>query len=392
MRIAFDFNAGIRQIAGIGRYARELVRSFAALESGDEIVLFYAGRGLDRTSEPFKALQDLQQLRPQVRTVALPFDERTLTILWQRARLPLPVELWTGAVDVVHAPDFVLPPVRRAATVLTVHDLSFRVQSEAAHPRLRRYLERAVPRSLARAGGIIAVSQSTARDLERLMGVAAAKITVIPHGIDGSFRRVVDKVQLEEVRQRFGLRQPFLLHVGTIEPRKNLVRLIRAFRELQEQCGAMIPELILAGRTGWLSDPIIAAADAAPGVRRIGPVSEADLLALYSLATALVYPSLYEGFGFPALEALACGTPVITANSSSLPEVVGDLGVLVDPTNEQALRTAMEQVINDPQHTARARAEGPTLAATFSWQRAAEQLLTLYQKTVHEHANNRSVR
>lgn len=379
--IAIDYNAALRQIAGIGRYAREMVRSFAALASGDELVLFYAARDLDPASDALRQLRELQATYPAIRTVALPFTERHLTIIWQRLRLPLAVERWTGAVDWVHAPDFVLPPVQQARSLVTVHDLTFRVHPETAHPRLKRYLDTAVPRSLARATHIIAVSESTKRDIVELLGVAADKITVIPHGLSPQFKRVIDQAELERVRARYDLSATFFLHVGTIEPRKNLVRLIDAFTGLRIPPDQPQPELLLAGKQGWLAEPILARAQAAPHVRLLGPVADADLPALYTLAACVVYPSFYEGFGFPAMEALACGTPVVAANTSSLPELVGDVGLLIDPQNTDALQTAMQQVLDDPQHTVRARSAGPRHTAPYTWERAARQLLDVYRMT-----------
>ncbi|MBA3947389.1 MAG: glycosyltransferase family 4 protein [Herpetosiphonaceae bacterium] len=386
MIIAIDYNAALRQIAGIGRYTRELVYSLLLEDPGDEVVLFYAARDLDRQGWGMAGLAQLWQQFPTIRLVPLPFTERILTILWQRARVPLPIERWTGPVDIVHAPDFVLPPVHNAATVVTVHDLTFRVHPETAHPRLRRYLEGAVPQSLKRATTIIAVSQSTATDLQRLMGIEPGKITVIPHGISAHFRRVMEAEQLERVRDHYALHAPFFLHVGTIEPRKNLLRLIEAFRELHMPLGQPAPELVLVGRTGWLAEPILAAVQTTPGVRLLGPIPDVDLPVLYSLATAVAYPSLYEGFGFPALEALACGTPVIVANASSLPEVVGELGLLVEPYDTVAIRHAMERVLSEPGVTSTARMQGPAHVAHFTWERAAQQLLAVYRGTLEHKA------
>jgi glycosyltransferase involved in cell wall biosynthesis len=379
MKIAIDYNAALRQNAGIGRYTRDLVRAVLDLDSDDEVVLFYAGRDLPAEHPGLQELRALALQSDRVRAVAIPLSERWLTIAWQRARLPIPVERWTGPVDLVHAPDFVLPPVRRAPTLLTVHDLTFRIHPETAHANLRRYLERAVPRSLARATHILADSQSTKRDLERLMGVSPARVTVLYPGVGPRFRRVDDSRQLQAVRARLKLPPRFLFSVGTLEPRKNLQRLMRAFAQVRRDQPALDDtELLLAGKPGWLSDAIVADARATPGVRLLGPVDDADLPALYTLATATVYPSFYEGFGFPPLESLACGTPVLTSNTSSLPEVVGDVGILVDPLDEAAIADGMTRLLTDASLAEDARRRGPKQAARFSWSRAAHQLFSVY--------------
>lgn len=375
MKIALDYNAALRQIAGIGRYTRDLVRAFLRQRSDDELMLYYAARDLSPDHPGLRALTALQAEFPQVRPAPIPLTERQLTILWQRVRLPLPVERWTGPVDLVHAPDFVLPPVKSAPTLLTVHDLTFRVHPETAHANLRRYLDRAVPRSLRRATHVLADSASTRRDLERLMGVPDDKITVLYPGVGAQFTRVTDQAQLEAVRARYDLPARFLFFVSTIEPRKNIARLLESYRRV---CDPQQIGLILGGKPGWLSAPIVEAANRTAGVRLLGPVDDADLPALYTLATGCVYPSLYEGFGFPPLEALACGTPVLTSNTSSLPEVVGDLGVLVDPTDVDSIGAGIVRLFHDDSLRASVLARGPEQAAQFTWERAGAELHTIY--------------
>jgi glycosyltransferase involved in cell wall biosynthesis len=379
VRVAIDYNAAVRQVAGIGRYTRELVRALLEAGTDDRFVLFYAARGMEGAFG-YRDLRDLAATYPAVELAPMPLAERWLPIMWQRARLPAPVEWWTGRVDVLHAPDFVLPPSRTRRTLVTVHDLSFRLHPEAAHERLRRYLEAAVPRSLRRAAHVLADSRSTAADLERLMGVQPSKVTVLYPGVGRQFRRVEDRERQAEVRAKYGLPARFLFHIGTIEPRKNLVRLMDAYSRVRaEDAGAEPIGLVLAGKTGWLSEPIVERARQLEGVVLTGAVDDADLPVLHSLATALVYPSLYEGFGFPPLEALACGTPVVTSQTSSIPELVGDKAILIDPLDVDALAHALRQVLGDPAITARARTAGPAHAARFTWEHAAQQLLRIYR-------------
>lgn len=382
MKIALDYNSALRQNAGIGRLTRELVLAFLRLGTGDELLLVYAARDLPPEHAGLRAMRELMVAYPAARVVPIHLAERWLTAAWQRARLPLPVERWTGSVDLVHGPDFVLPPVHRAPTLLTIHDLSFRVHPETAHADLRRYLEAAVPRSLRRATHVLADSASTRADLQRLMDVDGDRVTVLYPGVDPRFRRVTDRAELERVRERHALPERFFFFVSTLEPRKNLERLFQAYTLALGDLGASPDDfqLLLAGRPGWLAEPILAAAERTPGVRRLGPIDDADLPALYTLARGTVYPSLYEGFGFPPLESLACGTPVLAAATSSLPEVVGDVGLLVDPTDTEALAAGLVRLAADPALAADAHERGPQRAAQFTWPRAAEHLRDVYRR------------
>jgi glycosyltransferase involved in cell wall biosynthesis len=259
---------------------------------------------------------------------------------------------------------------------------------------LRGYLEQAVPRSLARASHILADSRSTADDLQRLMGVPAAKVSVLYPGIGRQFQRVEGPERLAAVRRRYKLPDDFILHIGTIEPRKNLQRLMTAFADVRASTGGTLA-LVLAGKPGWLSEPILAQAQATEGVVLSGPVDEQDMAALYSAARGVAYPSLYEGFGFPPLEAFACGTPVVASNTSSLPELLGTLALQVDPRDTAAITAALRRLLDDPGVTQRARQEGPAQAALFSWPEAAGRLLELYtilytQDAIRDSAMRRS--
>lgn len=371
MIVGIDYTAAVWQGAGIGRYTRELVRSAVALEGPFQYVLFYAAGGLSPSNPYARDLQRLCAAFPHVRAVPIALSPRLLTILWQRLRLPLRVEYFTGRLDVVHAPDFVLPPTR-SRTLLTVHDLTFLVRPECFEASLQRYLTRAVPRSLRRATLVLADSAATRADLVNRLGVSAERVTVIYPGVAPDFRPLPTDV-LESVRQRLGLPPEFLFFVGTLEPRKNLVRLIEAVSLLSPRM-----HLVVAGRKGWLYDAIFAAIERLHmhnDVTFLDFVDDADLPALYNLARVFVYPSLYEGFGLPVVEALSCGTPVVTTAVSSLPEVAGDAAVLVDPLDSAAIAVGIRQALSDTQ---RLRARGPVQAQQFTWERAARTLLDCY--------------
>ncbi len=375
MRVGIDYTAAVRQGGGIGRYTRNLVQALAALDGENEYVLLSAGgwgKGGSAGAWP-----------PNFRTRSIPLSDRWLNILWQRLRLPLRVQLVSGRLDVYHSPDFVLPPVGRTPTVLTVHDLSFLRYPEFFVPAFRTYLQGAVSRAVRRADHVLADSQSTRRDLEELLGVATAKISVLYPGVEDRFRAVEDQEALSRVRARYGLPERFVLGVGTLQPRKNFEGLVTAFgRLLATQAELAELGLVIAGGKGWLAEDLLALAEH-HGVRgRVvvaGFVDDADLPALYTLAAALAFPSWYEGFGLPILEAMACGTPVVSADNSSLPEVVADAGLLVDAGSPEELAQAMAVLLLDEGLRARLIAAGHRQARRFTWQQAARQLLGVYR-------------
>jgi glycosyltransferase involved in cell wall biosynthesis len=378
MRIGIDYTAAAWQGAGIGRYTRELVRAAVAMGGPFRYTLFYAAGGLPAHS-PY--VQDLRRLcadYPTVRARPLPLSPRLLTILWQRLRLPLYAEVFTGPLDVLHAPDFVLPPCR-ARTIVTVHDLTFMILPDCFEPTLHRYLARVVPRSLRRADMILAVSQATRDDLVRLLPIAPERVVVIPHGVNPRFRPLPPH-EIEPERQRLGLPPAFFLFVGTLEPRKNLVRLLEAYDYLWRQEGhrTSLPHLVIAGRKGWLYQEIFATVARLQLHDRVlfaGFLDDADLPTVYNLSRAFVYPSQYEGFGLPVIEAMACGTPVVTSAVSSLPEVVGDAAVLVDPDDHTAIAAGMQAALQQAQSLG---AAGQRRVRRFVWEQSARALLASY--------------
>jgi glycosyltransferase involved in cell wall biosynthesis len=380
MRIGIDYTAAAWQGAGIGRYTRELVRATVALAPDLTFRLFYAAGGLPANSLYRADLAALCAQNPQVSGVPIPFTPRQLTILWQRLRVPLPVETFIGSVDLLHAPDFVLPPTR-AHRLLTIHDLTFLVRPECAEPGLRRYLSAAVPRAVRQADRILVDSRATGADLVRLIGADPAKLRLVYPGVGPQFRPL-PRAECEELRTRIGLPQRFVLFVSTLEPRKNVPRLLEAFAMLPGLGDFADMKLVLAGRKGWLYDAIFATIERLRLRERVlllDFVADRDLPVLYNLAEVFAYPSLYEGFGLPALEALACGTPVLSAAVASLPEVVGHAGILVDPLDSRAIARGLVDAIAE---AARLRRAGPLQAATFSWEQAAQDLIAVYRDIV----------
>jgi len=363
MRIGIEVTAAARQGGGIGRYVRELLKTLAQLDRDNRYQLFFASP--NPVPHPLPPLPDNFSVRH------LPFHDIWLARLWHQAQLPIPVELITGPVDVYHAPDFTLPPTR-VPSLLTVHDLSFARDPESAAPGLRAYLNAVVPRSVRRATHIVAVSQATKNDLVELYGTPADKISVLYEGVHPIFRPTPNPA----IRAKYGLGgNPFVLSVSTLQPRKNFRRLIQAFAQLPADFN-----LVIAGGKGWLYDDIFAEAEK-PAVRgRVffpGFVPDADLPALYTEAAVLAYPSLYEGFGLPLLEAMACGTPTLTSTVSCLPEVAGGASVLVDPYHAESIARGLKEAVSTPEPWV---AKGLRRAAEFHWEESARRLIALYQQ------------
>jgi glycosyltransferase involved in cell wall biosynthesis len=290
------------------------------------------------------------------------------------------VELATGPVDIFHSPDFILPPVRRAKTLVTVHDLSFIRVPECADPNLRAYLNKVVPRSVDRADLILADSQNTKDDLVELLSAESDRIEVVYPGVEERFRPIEHQALLEGVRRRYNLPPRFVLGLGTLQPRKNFITLIEAFADLRFAICDL--HLVIVGGKGWLYEGIFATVERLGLEDKVvfpGFVADEALPALYNLADLFVFPSLYEGFGLPPLEAMACGTPVVTSNSSSLPEVVDEAGLMVEATDIETLTEAMKRVLEDSALRARMIAKGLEQARKFTWEKAAAKLLSLYE-------------
>jgi glycosyltransferase involved in cell wall biosynthesis len=397
MHIAIDYTSAAWQGAGIGRYSRELVRAIIQQGAAHRYTLFYAAGGIDRDSPYLAELRRVTDAYAHVRSVPIPFSPRRLTQIWQRLRAPLPVELFTGPLDLLHAPDFVLPPTR-ARTLVTIHDLSFMVHPECAEPSMVRYLTDAVPRGLRRADAILADSQATRRDLARLLSIDPARVDLVYPAVGSRFRPMLPE-EAEPVRRRLGLPDRFVLFVSTIEPRKNLVRLLEAFAMLENgdsglEASAGDPasslqspdssiQLVIAGRRGWMYDDVfdtIARLGLGERVRLLDYVHDKDLPALYNLAAVFAYPSIYEGFGIPPLEALACGTPTVVADNSSLPEVVGSAAVLVSAEDVGSIASGLARAVGDAALRSRLRAAGPEQARKFTWEQAASRVLACYAR------------
>ncbi|NLE76028.1 MAG: glycosyltransferase family 4 protein [Chloroflexi bacterium] len=320
-------------------------------------------------------------LASNARLLELPLGPRWLA-RWQRWRLPLPLRALVGPWDLFHSPDFVLPRLGRGRTLVTVHDLSFLQTPQFAEPRLRAYLAKAVPAAVQQADLVLADSAQTKADLEALLGVPPAKVRVLHAACPSGLARVTDPKTLSEARQRLGLPPAYILSLGTLEPRKNFEGLIHAYAELLRAEPARPQHLVLVGRPGWLYQGIFRAVEETglpDRVHILSDVTDADLPAVYSLADLFAFPSWYEGFGLPPLEAMACGVPVVASNRGSLGEVLGGGAEVVTPEDPAGIAESMARLLDDPARRAALVEAGLQQAAQFSWERSAGELLKLYR-------------
>jgi len=344
----------VAQRTGTERYALELIRALLALNAPHHFTLYFRDAPAPH----------LLPASPQRVDRVIPFPR-----LWTHVRLSFEL-LTSPRPATLFIPAHVLPLVHPLPTVVTVHDLGYRHFPDA-HPLTQRlYLDLSTRFAVRQATHLIADSEATQRDLQRLYHAPMDKITVVYPGRDEALRRV----DPAPVRAKYQLPDAYLLHVGTLQPRKNLLRLIEAFAQLPPPI-----TLVLAGRPGWLAAPILAAARQHPRIRLLDYVPEADLAGLYSGAHAFVFPSLYEGFGFPVLEAMACGTPVVCANTASLPELVGEAALLVDPLDTAGLTAALERVLNDADLRATLVEKGYRQIQNFTWAKTARETLRVLE-------------
>ncbi|MFC2015316.1 glycosyltransferase family 4 protein [Chloroflexota bacterium] len=361
--------------AGISWYIQNLLRH---LPEADPTVRYTVFLGEDR----YEGVPGLQ-----LQVSRLPTRRPPVRILWEQ--LLQPRALRRAGVDLLHGMALVGPMAASCPFVVTIHDLSFIRYPQNFQGLKRRYLQTLTKLSVRRARRVIAISENTKRDIVQYYGIEPTKVDMIHYGLDSMFQPLPPE-QIERFRSEKGLPPSFVLFVGTLEPRKNVARLIKAYAQLPQDR----PPLVLVGGKGWLYDEIFA------GVRSVGLDDEvlfagyvpADQLPYwYNAADLFVYPSLYEGFGLPPLEAMACGTPVITSSVSSLPEVVGRAGLLVDPVDTEALAAAMLRALGDPDGRAEMAAAGLARAQSFSWQDAARRTVETYRRALTSEGDQQSV-
>ena len=354
LRIGFDGRDVLRKRTGVVNYAVHLAAQLAQRQDGELIV--YADAYADPAVDPPSAV-------PLRRLKAPP-------ILWKHAALPLALQ--RDRIDVFHSPTGTLPLIAPCRQVVTIHDLFAAVEPGWFTPRMAVQLRNAQRRAARAARTIIAVSECTRRDLVERFGVDQRRVRVVHNGVDHE-RFYPTEVDAEAIARRYGVRHPFILCVGSLMPWRNAPRLLRAAARLHYG-------LLFVGRDIWGTDPTerLARQNGWDWARFTGYVADEELAALYAAARVFAYPSLYEGFGIPPVEAMACGTPVVASTAGALPEVLGDAALLVDPYDEDQLTQALEAAANDQGDLSR---RGLLRAQQFNWARAAEQTWSVYRDT-----------
>jgi glycosyltransferase involved in cell wall biosynthesis len=359
LHVAVDGVGLARPWAGIGVYTAEILKAMA-VERPDCRFTVYVPPGVAADGPPSVSYRKFAEV---------PFIGRH--VQWPARLRRLRPDVFFGAAGAMPLMDVGAP------SVITVHDLAIYRNAgwfPSRQPLSTRWV---VPSSLRRADSVIAVSNNTARDAEELFGVPRSRIAVVPHGVSAGLRPMSGE-ELAAARERLKLPERFILFVGTIEPRKNLITLLDAWAMMRDR-----PDLVIVGGWGWNYEPIRERMNRlGDRVHHLDALEPSYLPAIYNLALVLAHPAWYEGFGLPPLEAMACGTPVVVSDSSSLPEVVDDAGLMVPAGNADAWRKALEKVLEDTELAADLRRKGILRAAEFSWRRSAEMTWRVIDETL----------
>lgn len=371
MRIAIDATSMPPQPAGAGVYAIELVSALAAQDRRDGYALFVRGAVLDAATGG----------RRNWRVEHIDAASRPARLIWEQVRLPR--ALAKLGIDVLHSTHHTLPLAGvRCRRVVTVHDVTFLRMPERYPPARRLYMQTLTRLAARVADAVIVPSNAVRDDVRRLLRVPERKIAVV-YEAAGAQYRPMEKSAALAVAGAYGIEPPFLLSVGSLEPGKNRARLFHAMRELRD--AGVDVRLAVVGQRAWHYERELALVDGLGLTDRIvfpGYVKAEHLPALYSGAEAFAFPSLYEGFGLPVLEAMACGVPVLTSNVSATAEVAGDAALLVDPTSVDAIRDGLRRLLCDADSRAELARRGVDRAAQFSWGRAAEETRAVYRHVV----------
>lgn len=373
MRIGIDATALPPRLFGAGNYIVNLIRALPQAEATNEYVVFAKPQ-----HRPW-----LEQ-RGRLYVVAVPLASRFLRWAWEQALLPRLAH--QHRLDVLHSPHYTMPLAAGCTTVVTFHDMTFFL-----YPRLHKTYKsvffRAIIRlSARRAAALIADSECTRRDIVQILRVEPDKATAVPLGVSPDFKPIRAFARVEEARRRYHLPAQIILFVGVLEPRKNLSTLIRAYGQLVSR--GLRHTLVIVGPKGWMYKDLFRTVEALGLSDRVvftGYVPEEDLALLYNVADVFVYPSFYEGFGLPVLESMSCGIPVVTSNVSSMPEIIGDAGILVNPRSAEELAGGLWRVLADRDLHLELARRGLERSRLFSWNRTASETLAVYR-----HVGNRA--
>ncbi len=367
MRIGFDARLVYYQQAGIGQYILQLLQALVRLSSPHELWVLRS-----RKAPPLPLPGHVRQAK-----LWTPSHHR-----FESAALV--AELAGRQLALLHSPDFIPPFGGRFRSAITIHDLNFIHFPRFLTPESARYYGQ-IYRAVERADHIITDSNWTRDDVMDQLKVRPERVTTVHLASNPVYRPITDRREVRRAVASYGLPADFIIFVGTLEPRKNVPTLLRAFRHLRN--GGHDVHLAIVGRKGWLYDEIFSTLTelkVAEYVHFLENVPNEDLARLYNAARCLALPSHYEGFGLPPLEAMACGTPVVVSDRASLPEVVGDAGLLVDPDDPEALSAALAQVLGDSELRASLRQRGLMRAGRFSWARAAQETMAVYERVLEE--------
>lgn len=379
IEVSTVLNFGTRM--GAGRYINNLIKNLLKSNNNDEFIF----TGYHASNEHMHIFEDFLKNNPQknIKASFYPVSQKQLEKLG-RKKFPA-IEIRGFKSDILHCPDYIIPPTFNKNIVLTIHDMSFFRFPEFNFEWFVRKYQKMVSQNAKKAKMIIADSQSTKRDIIEYLGTEPSKIRVVYLASEDIFR-ILDEDDIDiKVMQKYGINCNFILSVGTIEPRKNFKTLIMAFDLLKKKYKFKNLKLVIAGKTGWKSEETFDFYNSSRNKADIiftGEISDYDLVQLYNMASLFVYPSIFEGFGFPVLEAMSCGLPVIASETSSIPEVLQHPDLLFKPFDEKEICLKMDEILSNDNLSAYIRKQCLTNSGKFSWSKTAAETLDVYRHCI----------
>jgi glycosyltransferase involved in cell wall biosynthesis len=374
MRIGIDARSVLKQRTGVGNYTYNLIKNLSRIDRENSYILFYSHHKNVRSAIP-------KFDNPNFQSKFIRFPNKLLNLMWGTLRIPK-IDWLVGEVDVYHSPNYNLNMLGKGKSLMTIHDLNFFAYRKYSISSARWHYAFKIKSYARQVDAITVVSESTKREVLRYLEVPEAKVHVVYNGYSPIFRPLEQSENTRRILEKYNIKGKFILFVGTLEPRKNIQGLIRAYHQCKAKDDFL---LVLAGGKGWKYKHFFRLVENLKLENRVvftWYVPDTELPALYNQASVFVYPSLYEGFGIPPLEAMACGLPVIVSNTTSMPEVVGDAGVYVDPNDVEQISHSIDTVLSDDQLRNSMKEKGLERAEGFSWEKTAREILGLYQKLV----------